>query len=95
MAVGDLSTGFVASETFVPDDYEALTFGTMDVPADFLTLENYLVTANGDGINDVLIIPELLELSPNNHLKIYNRFGSLVFEQVELYRPIQRLRQCG
>ena len=81
VAVGDLSTGFVASETFVPDDYEALTFGTMDVPADFLTLENYLVTANGDGINDVLMIPELLELSPNNHLKIYNRFGSLVFEQ--------------
>ena len=82
VAVGDLSTGFVASETFVPDDYEALTFGTMDVPAEFLTLENYLVTANGDGINDVLMIPELLELSPNNHLKIYNRFGSLVFEQV-------------
>ena len=81
VAVGDLSTGFVASESFVPDDYEALTFGTMDVPADFLTLENYLVTANGDGVNDVLIIPELLELSPNNHLKIYNRFGSLVFEQ--------------
>ena len=81
VAVGDLSTGFATSQSFVPDAYEALTFGTMDVPADFLTLENYLVTANGDGINDILMIPELLELSPNNHLKIYNRFGSLVFDQ--------------
>lgn len=80
-AVGDLSTGYASSESFIPDDYEAITFGTLDVPEDFLDLENYIVSANGDGINDILMIPELLELSPNNHLKIYNRFGSLVFEQ--------------
>ncbi len=81
-AIGDLATGFASSESFIPDDYEAITFGTLDVPEDFLKLKNYIVSANGDGINDVLIIPELLELSPSNHLKIYNRFGSLVFEQV-------------
>ena len=80
VAVGDLSTGFVSSESFIPDDYDAITFGTMDVPAEFLSLDNFLVSANGDGINDALVIPEL-EQSPNNHLKIYNRFGSLVFEQ--------------
>jgi gliding motility-associated-like protein len=80
-AVGDLSQGFVSSESFVPDDYDAITFGTIDVPAEFLALDNFLVSANGDGINDSFSIPEL-EQSPNNHLKIYNRFGQLVFDQV-------------
>ena len=80
VAVGDLSTGFVASESFIPDDYDAITFGTMDVPAEFLSLDNFLVSANGDGINDALVIPEL-EQSPNNHLMIYNRFGQKVFDQ--------------
>lgn len=81
IAVGDLSTGFVASESFIPDDYDAITFGTIDVPGEYLDLDNYLVSANGDGINDVLEIPELLEISPNNHLIIYNRFGQKVFDQ--------------
>ena len=80
VAVGDLSTGFVSSESFIPDDYDAITFGTMDVPAEFLSLDNYLVSANDDGINDTLVIPEL-EQSPNNHLMIYNRFGQMVFDQ--------------
>jgi len=81
VAVGDLSIGFVSSESVIPNDYDAITFGTMDVPAEFLSLDNYLVSANGDGINDTLVIPELLELSPNNYLEIYNRFGQKVFEQ--------------
>lgn len=81
VAVGDLTTGFVSSESFIPNDYDAITFGTMDVPAEFLSLDNYLVSANGDGINDTLVIPELLELSPNNYLEIYNRFGQKVFAQ--------------
>lgn len=80
-AVGDLSQGFVSSESFVPDDYDAITFGTIDVPAEFLSLDEFLVSANGDGINDSFIIPEL-EQSPNNHLKIYNRFGQMVFDQI-------------
>ncbi|MGB5668020.1 MAG: gliding motility-associated C-terminal domain-containing protein, partial [Maribacter sp.] len=80
VAVGDLSQGFVSSESFVPDDIDAITFGTMDVPADFLSLDNFYVSVNGDGINDAFVIPEL-EQSPNNHLKIYNRFGQKVFDQ--------------
>ncbi len=79
--VGDLSQGIITSTSFVPDDYEALTFGTTDVPEDYLSLDNYFVSVNGDGINESFIIPEL-EQSPNNHLKIYNRFGQLVFDQV-------------
>lgn len=78
-AVGDLSQGFVTSASFVPDDYEVITFGNLGVPTEYLTLENYLVTPNGDGANDFLVIPEL-EQSPNNTLNIYDRFGLKVFQ---------------
>ncbi|MEA1786698.1 gliding motility-associated C-terminal domain-containing protein [Arenibacter sp. GZD96] len=76
---GDLSQGFVTSENFVPDSYEIITFGSLATPEDILTLDNYIVTPNGDGINDELIIPEL-ELSPNNNVRIFDRNGLLVFE---------------
>lgn len=78
-AAGDLNEGLVVSALFVPDEYEALTFGATGEPRDYLTLDNYLVTPNGDGRNEALEIPEL-ELSPNNHLQIYDRFGLKVFE---------------
>jgi gliding motility-associated-like protein len=42
-------------------------------------LDNYLLTPNNDGINDVLVIEEL-ELSPNNTIQIYDRNGLKVFE---------------
>ncbi|WP_411030351.1 gliding motility-associated C-terminal domain-containing protein [Spongiimicrobium sp. 3-5] len=77
---GDITQGFVSSETFVPDDYEIITFGTLAVPQEILLLENYLLTPNGDGKNDFLVIPEMIELSPNNSIRIYDRNGLLVFE---------------
>ena len=46
---------------------------------ELLTLDNYYVSPNGDGINDFLEIPEL-ELSPNNRLEIYDRRGLKVFQ---------------
>ncbi|MGS0526712.1 T9SS type B sorting domain-containing protein [Zobellia nedashkovskayae] len=52
----------------------------MGEPRDFLELENYFVSPNGDGINDFLEIPELT-LSPNNFVQIYNREGLKVFEK--------------
>lgn len=76
---GDLTQGFAMSASFVPDDYEVITFGASGIPTDLLTLDNYLVTPNGDGINDVLEFPEL-ELSPNNHMRIYDRYGLKVFD---------------
>lgn len=81
---GDLDNGFVNSNTFIPDDYEIITFGSLAEPADVITLDNYLLTPNGDGINDLLVIPELEE-SPNNSLRIYDRNGLLVF-QMQNYR---------
>lgn len=78
-AVGNLDQGFVSSMSFTPNDYEIISFGALGNPWDFLSPDNYLVTANGDGKNDALEIEEL-ELSPNNHMQIYDRFGLKVFE---------------
>lgn len=79
-AVGDITQGFVSSGSFVPDDYEILTLGTnLGEPQEFINVDNFLVTANGDGNNDALVIPEL-EQSPNNSLQIFDRFGLKVFE---------------
>ena len=80
-SVGDLVQGVAISGSFVPDDYEVLTFGASGEPRDFLDLENYFVSPNGDGINDFLEIPEL-EQSPNNHLMIFDRNGLKVFDKV-------------
>jgi hypothetical protein len=42
---GDLGMGFVSSETFVPDEYEVITFGSLAEPEDILTLDNYLLSS--------------------------------------------------
>ncbi len=76
---GDLSAGFVTSGPFVPDDFEILTFGSLAIAEEILTLDNYYISPNGDGINDFLQIPEL-EQSPNNSLEIYDRRGLKVFQ---------------
>lgn len=80
-SVGDLSQGFAVSDAFIPNNYAALTFGASAEPRDYLDLDDYLVTPNGDGINEFLEIPELAQ-SPNNHMKIYDRNGSKVFDKV-------------
>lgn len=79
---GDLTQGIVTSETFVPDDYAVITLGSVAVPTEILTLDNYLLTPNGDGVNDILVIPEMIELSPNNSIGIFDRNGLKVFEMV-------------
>ena len=79
-AVGDLTQGFISSASFIPDDYEVITFGdSLGEPTAFVNPDNFLVTPNGDGENDVLVIPET-DLSPNNTIQIFNRYGLKVFE---------------
>jgi len=79
-AVGDITQGFVSSQSFVPDDYEVLTLASsFGEPQEFISVDNFLVTPNGDGNNDSFIIPELTQ-SPNNSLQIFDRFGLKVFE---------------
>ncbi|MDT7829710.1 gliding motility-associated C-terminal domain-containing protein [Pricia sp. S334] len=80
-SVGDLFQGVAVSDSFVPNDYAAITFAASAEPRDYLELDDYLVTPNGDNVNDFLEIPQL-DQSPNNHMKIYDRNGSKVFDQV-------------
>ena len=82
--VGDLSQGFVTSAPFVPDDYEIITLGVSKIPyeplsKEVLSLENYFVSVNGDGINDTFFIPELADFD-QNFVQIYDRYGIKVFE---------------
>jgi gliding motility-associated-like protein len=82
--LGTLEEGFVTSEAFIPDDYEIITLGVSKIPfepleREVLSLDNYFVSPNGDGINDTFFIPELLQ-SPNNEVRIYDRYGLKVFE---------------
>ena len=78
---GDMISGSVTSAEFVPLDYNIITLGGNkgDSEPGAINLDSYLLSPNGDGVNDTLII-ENLELSPNNNLRIYNRYGVLVYE---------------
>ena len=94
-AIGDLTQGFVTSQTFVPDDFEILTLASsLGAPSEFISVDNFLVTANGDGVNDSLIIPEL-EQSPDNSLQIYDRFGLKVFEMENYTDEFQGFANTG
>lgn len=76
---GDLDAGLVTSFSFAPNEYAILTLGSLAEPLELLTLDNYIVTPNGDGINDFLDIPELID-NPNNSIRIFDRRGLKVFE---------------
>ncbi|WP_171017270.1 gliding motility-associated C-terminal domain-containing protein [Maribacter sp. ACAM166] len=79
MVSGDLQSGTITSAIFDPQEYGAITFGSLDNKA-VADLGNYLLTPNGDGVNDVLYL-DAISLSPgNNSLQIYNRWGRLVYE---------------
>ena len=83
--VGALEEGFLTSLAFVPNEYASIGLGISKIPfepldMEVLSLENYFVSPNGDGVNDFLFIPELEE-SPNNVLHIYDRYGLKVFEK--------------
>jgi len=78
---GGMDDGSITSDLFVPNDYEIITIGGNDdmlETFDTIELDNYYMTPNGDGQNDVLTI-EGIEKSPNNSLQIFNRYGVLVY----------------
>jgi len=96
---GDTTQGFVTSEVFVPSDYAAITFGTIPLPTDTFavenpTLGNYFLSPNGDGTNDFLVI-DGMEESPNNSLRIFNRFGQKVFEQINYTNEFRGVANTG
>lgn len=96
---GDLTQGFLVSQPFVPNDYAAITFGTRPLPTDTFavnnpTLGNYFLSPNGDGTNDFLVI-DGMEESPNNSLRIFNRFGQKVYEKVNYVNEFTGLSNTG
>ena len=94
-AIGDITQGFVSSQTFVPDDYEVLTLASsFGETREFIDVDNYLVSANGDGTNDALVIPELAQ-SPNNSMMIFDRFGLKVFEMENYTDEFQGFANTG
>lgn len=93
-ATGDMAQGFVVTGSLVPDDYEIITLAGMGVPSDQLDLGNYMVTPNGDGINDALEIPELVD-SPHNSVYIFDRYGVKVFEQENYVNEFRGFANTG
>ncbi len=96
---GDISQGFVTSQTFIPSDFEAITFGTIPLPTDTFavnnpTLGNYFLSPNGDGTNDFLVIEGMSE-SPNNSLRLFNRFGQKVFEKINYVDEFTGISNTG
>ena len=79
---GTTATGFITSGQFVPNEYQAFTFGLVEnsgIKKSIINAGRYLVTPNGDGINDFLHIPDL-ENYESNLVQIFNRYGRKVFE---------------
>ncbi|WP_297763359.1 gliding motility-associated C-terminal domain-containing protein [uncultured Muriicola sp.] len=80
---GGMGYGSVTSETVVPNEYEIFTIGGNDSRLETYTtmeLDNYFMTPNGDGANDMLVL-EGMENSPNNLLEIFDRYGVLVYSK--------------
>ena len=80
---GGRDYGSITSEEFVPNDYEIITLGGNDDDLETfetIELDNYFMTPNGDGQNDVLEL-DGVSLSPNNTLQIFNRFGVMVYSR--------------
>ncbi|GGD44787.1 gliding motility-associated C-terminal domain-containing protein [Muriicola marianensis] len=80
---GGMAYGSVTSEVFLPSDYEILTLGGNDdrlETYDTIELDNYFMTPNGDGTNDMLEL-EGISQSPNNLLEIFDRYGVLVYSK--------------
>ncbi|WP_459213063.1 gliding motility-associated C-terminal domain-containing protein [Aquimarina rhabdastrellae] len=75
---GDMDSGSVKSESFIPNRYTALTIGatTEILEGDFQIYNG--VSANGDGFNDFFTIEDI-DQHPNNELFIYNRWGVEVY----------------
>ncbi|MFD1063181.1 gliding motility-associated C-terminal domain-containing protein [Winogradskyella litorisediminis] len=73
---GTFNEGTIDSFIFNPSDYEIITFGAL-ITEDDLNIYN-LFSPNSDGTNDTFVI-EGIELFENT-LKIYNRWGNIVYE---------------
>ncbi len=73
---GDQTSGTITSLPFIADDYTVVSLGAIDTS---IGLGNYLLTLNGDGINEYFKVRGI-ENKPENSLKIFNRWGKIVYQ---------------
>ncbi|NHF60811.1 gliding motility-associated C-terminal domain-containing protein [Flavobacteriaceae bacterium TP-CH-4] len=90
---GDTAEGLVTSNTFNANDYEIFTLGFLfDLKANLPG--NYVLTPNGDGINDFFDL-KIIEQSPNNEFRIFNRSGMLVYEKTNYRNEFSGIANRG
>ena len=75
---GTLEIGTITSVPFNPNDYEALTFGSIFKSGSDLFVYSG-ISPNGDGKNEFLVINGI-EAVPDNKLTIFNRWGVIIYE---------------
>lgn len=80
---GNLTTGKITSDTFIPNDFEIITIAS-GFDDKKIVDTNILFSPNGDNVNDSLIFENLEDFN-NNHLEIFNRWGNIVY-QTENYK---------
>lgn len=76
---GNLTIGEITSDVILPNNYEALTIGSVLAAGETIFVYN-AISPNDDGKNDVLIIRGI-ESVPDNELIIYNRWGQEVYRK--------------
>ena len=78
---GNLTSGQVTSNEFIPNDYEIMTIGA-GVANGKLDDVNIIFTPNGDSTNETLVF-EGLEQYNKSELEVYNRWGNLVYKTTD------------
>ncbi len=73
---GDFTDGTISSISFIPNQYQIITFGSLSEPLG----NNYYISPNDDEIGDTLVFEELEEY-PLSNLVIFNRWGNIVFQR--------------
>lgn len=76
---GDFNEGKITSKLFVPNLYTVITIGSTNTEE--ICNGNYLISPNGDNMNDRLEILCLKDYPKKNKLSVYNRWGILVYQQ--------------
>ncbi len=79
---GGFNEGTITSLPFIPERYTSITFGAFNDEAVIIGTSGFIIynafSPNGDGKNDTFFIEDIEQFE--NTLKVYNRWGRLVFE---------------
>jgi len=92
IVTGDTDEGTITSNSFIPDNYTVLSIGSEY--AEYDGSENYFISPNNDGFNDFLIF-EGLDQFVKNELQIYNRWGDLVYKEVNYENDWEAFSNSG